>query len=577
MNETSEVRDGMRIDWNVPIPTDDGVVLRCDVYRPIEDGRYPVILSYGPYAKGLPFQVGYPMQWTNMAENHPDVTAGSTNRYQNWELVDPEKWVPDGYVCVRVDSRGAGMSPGYLDVWSPRETRDLYECIEWAAVQPWSSGNVGLNGISYYAMNQWQVASLQPPHLAAICAWEGASDWYREVARHGGILSDFADIWYPLQVASVQYGLGSRAVQSPLTGESVAGDVDLPEEELRCNRADLPADYLDHELCDDYYQSRNPDWSKVVVPLLSAANWGGQGLHPRGNVEGFTQSASEQKWLEVHGLAHWTHFYTDYGRTLQKRFFDHFLKGEANDWLEQPRVYLNVRRVDGFVGRAEQDWPIPRTRWTKLYLAPSSCALSWWPIAEPSSASFEALGDGLTFLTQPLAHETEITGPLAAKLFVSSTTADADLFLIVRVFRPDLQEITFQGALDPHTPIAQGWLRCSLRKLDPARTLPHRPYHAFDERQPLSPSQVYEVEVEIWPTSLVVPAGCRIGLSVRGKDYEYMGEDDPNKPMPYPARGVGPFTHTNPRDRPPELYGGTTTLYAGGERESYLLLPVIPE
>src|SRR6266545_783015 len=341
----TELRNGMRIDWDAPIPMDDGLVLRADVYRPVEQGQYAVILSYGPYAKGLAFQEGYPLQWQRMAEQHPDVRAGSTNKYQNWEVVDPEKWVPHGYACVRVDSRGAGNSPGYLDCWSPRETKDLYHCIEWAGTQPWSNGKVGLSGISYYAMNAWQVAALQPPHLAAICPWEGASDWYREVHRHGGILCDFAANWYPRQVISVQQGRGNRAPKSPIHGEPVAGPLYLADEELDRNRADLAADVLAHPLDDEYYRGRTPDFSKITVPLLSAANWGGQGLHPRGNFEGFSRSSSAQNWLEVHGLEHWTHFYTNYGRDLQKRFFDHFLKGLDNGWDKQPRVQLQVRRA----------------------------------------------------------------------------------------------------------------------------------------------------------------------------------------------------------------------------------------
>src|SRR5487761_2573129 len=139
----SEIRDGMRIDWDVAIGMDDGLVLRADVYRPVADGRYPVILSYGPYAKGLAFQEGYPSAWQRMVSEHPDVAYGSTNKYQNWEVVDPEKWVPDGYVCVRVDSRGTGHSPGVMEVWSPRERKDYHDCIEWAAAQPWSNGKVG--------------------------------------------------------------------------------------------------------------------------------------------------------------------------------------------------------------------------------------------------------------------------------------------------------------------------------------------------------------------------------------------------------------------------------------------------
>ena len=185
-----EIRDGMRIDWDVPVEMDDGLVLRADVFLPVPEGRYPVILSYGPYAKGLAFQDGYAGAWERMAQNHPDVTAGSSNLYQNWEVVDPEKWVPHGYAVVRVDSRGCGCSPGDIDHFSPRETADFYECIEWAGVQPWSNGKIGLNGISYYAINQWHVASLQPPHLAAMCVWEGAADWYRDMTHHGGILCE---------------------------------------------------------------------------------------------------------------------------------------------------------------------------------------------------------------------------------------------------------------------------------------------------------------------------------------------------------------------------------------------------
>jgi uncharacterized protein len=153
MSLKSEVREGMRIDWDVPITMEDGIVLRADVYRPTGEGRFPVILTYGPYGKWLAFQDGYPDQWRIMSGEHPDVTAGSSNKYQNWEVVDPEKWVPDGYVCVRVDSRGCGRSPGYIDTWSAREARDFYHCVEWAALQPWSTGKIGLNGISYYAMN----------------------------------------------------------------------------------------------------------------------------------------------------------------------------------------------------------------------------------------------------------------------------------------------------------------------------------------------------------------------------------------------------------------------------------------
>jgi predicted acyl esterase len=280
----------------------------------------------------------------------------------------------------------------------------------------------------------------------------------------------------------------------------------------------------------------------------------------------------------MHGLEHWTHFYTDYGTRLQKEFFDHFLRGVDNGWDKSPRVRLNVRHADGrFVERLENEWPLARTRWTKYHLDLAGGVLTEKPIAAGQKVEFEALGDGVTLYLPPFSQETEFTGPAAARLFISSSTSDADLFLIVRAFRPDGSEITFQGALDPNTPIGQGWLRASHRKLDARKSLPYRPYHTHDEQQPLTPGKIYELNIEIVPTCIVLPPGHRIALSIRGKDYEYPGElSEFAKTFHYAHRGVGPFQHADPKDRPPKIFGGKVTLYSGGDRESYVLMPVIP-
>jgi predicted acyl esterase len=568
----------MRITWHAPVEMDDGVVLRADVYRPSGEGRHPAILTYGVYGKGLAFQDGYPAQWEKMLADHPEVAAGSTNEYMNWETVDPERWVPEGYAVVRVDSRGAGWSPGFLETRSSRETQDLYQCIEWAAQQPWCSGKVGMLGISYYASNQWRVAALQPPHLAAIIPWEGLADTYRDSLYHGGIYCGFQARWFPIQVRTVQHGVGERGPRSRNTGEPVAGPVTLPEEELARSRVDPAPEIKKHPLEDDWHRRTRHDWSKVTVPLLSAANWGGQGLHPRGNFEGFTDSASEQKWLEVHGDTHWSHFYSDYGVQLQKRFFDHFLKGVDNGWDRQAPVQLNVRRPgERFELRMEDEWPLARTRWTRFYLEAPESTLNDQPPARDSAAEYDALGDGVTFWLPPAVEEMEVTGPIAAKLFISSSTVDADLFLVVRAFDPDGAEVTFQGALDPNTPVANGWLRASHRKLDPSRSTPYRPYHSHDELQPLTPGRVYELDVEVWPTCIVLPPGYRLALTVRGRDYEYQGPvSDFGQRFVYAGRGVGPFTHDDPETRPPEIYGGKVTIHTGPSHPSYLLLPVIP-
>jgi hypothetical protein len=463
-----------------------------------------------------------------------------------------------------------------LDIFSPRETQDFYNCIEWAGTQPWSNGRVGLAGISYYAINQWLVAGLQPPHLAAICAWEGAADYYRDWHRHGGILSSFTATWFRNQVIPIQHGMGARGYRDPNSGLLVAGDETLPEETLVQNCVDPYKEALGREFDESWYRERSADWSNITVPLLSCGNWGGHGLHLRGNVEAFMRAASKQKWLEIHGLEHWTLFYTDYGVNLQKRFFDYFLKGFDNGWDKEPPVLLHIRHPgERFVPRKEHEWPLARTQWTRLYLDPAGRRLSWRPVTHAGKAEYRAMQDGITFWSPPFEQETEITGPLAARLFISSSTTDADLFVILQLFDPEGQEVTFHGAVEPAAPLAQGWLRASHRKLDPQLSAEWRPYHTHDECQPLTPGEVYQVEVEIWPTSIVIPPGYRLALTIQGSDFEREQESGQLQALGR-FRGSGPFVHKDPWDRRLEIFGGRVTVYSDADQPSYLLLPIIP-
>lgn len=571
----SEVANGMRIDWDVEIPLSDGSFVRADIYRPIDEGSYPVLLAHGPYAKGLHFADGFPAAYEGLLRDHPEIARDSSTRYFNFETPDPERWVPNGYVCIRVDSRGAGCSPGVIDFFSPRETQDLFECIEWAGEQLWSNGKVGLLGISYYAANQWQVAALRPPHLAAICPFEGFSDFYRDLVRHGGMLSTFMIRWYPAQVLNVQYGLGENGRVSRFAGTPIGGPVTLGETELAANRIDIKSTLLAHPFCDEYFSARTPDLAKIDVPLLSMGNWGGMGVHLRGNIEAFVRSGSSQKWLEMHGLEHWTEFYTDYGIDLQRRFFDHFLKNEDNGWDKEPPLLLQIRHVDGYKQRKEGQWPLERTQWTQFHLDTKKRLITPDVIGTPDTASFHALKEELVFETEPFTKETEITGPVAAKLFVSSTTSDADLLLTLRLFDPEDREVLFVGAVDPNVPLTQGWLRASRRKLDPSKSLPWRPFHSHDEAEPLEPGVVYALDIEIWPTCIVVPQGYRLKLTVSGHDFDH-GLPEP-MPQIYGVsqRGSSVMLHDEPTDRPSDIYGGITTVHTGEGHNSYLLLPVI--
>ena len=325
----SEIRDGMKIDWDAPIEMDDGVVLRADVFRPVADGKYPVILSYGPYAKGLAMQEGYKSQWLRIVKAAPEVLEGSSNKYQNWELFDPEKWVPDGYVLVRVDSRGAGRSPGYLETWSPREAKDIARLRRLgrrAAV------------VERQGRPARHLVLLDEPVAGGAAASRSTSPRCASGRARRTITASFAAT-AASSATSIRAGIrarsppcstasATRGAKSAVTGEPVAGPLNLSDDELKKNRADCDGDALRHRLIDDYHKARLPKFEDIETPLFSAANWGGMGLHPRGNFEGFLRAGSKQKWLEVHGDTHFTLFYAKYGQDLQRQFFDHFLKGD---------------------------------------------------------------------------------------------------------------------------------------------------------------------------------------------------------------------------------------------------------
>lgn len=569
MSSVDGVPSGIQFEHDIQIPLRDGASVCADVFRPDKPGHYPVVVAQGPYGKDPWIGAAYAAEWADFVERYPEVVKdGSSGRLIAWEFVDPERWVPRGYVVVTVDVRGQGKSPGYYDPYSPRETNDYFDVIEWAGTQEWSSGRVGLIGVSYMAANQWQVAALRPPHLTAMIPWEGSCDLYRDTSHPGGILSNrYPATWWINQIMVNQHGNGDTPYHDRFSDEPTTGPP-LSQAQLDLNRAPIASSALFRPLDGPYYWERTPDLDRIQVPLLSAANWGGAGLHLRGNIEGFVQAGSRQKWLFTHSGVHFHDFYLSHGVELQQRFFDHFLRDIDNGWDAEPPVQLLIRRPESSERRAEEAWPIPRTVWTAAALT-ADCGLDLEPgsaDAQPGSVSFDALTESLTFLTSPLGSDIEITGPVALVLWVSSTTTDADLFVALRAFDGDRVEMTFEGAHHVHVPIGLGWLRASHRKLDEERSLPYRPFHTHDERQPLVPGKVYRLDIEIQPTSFVAPEGYRLALTVGGTDYRPPG-----------ANGPGPLDHDDPTDRPASVYGGRTTLHLGGEYPSNILLPVIPE
>ena len=543
------------IEADVDVPMRDGARLKADVFRPDDAGKFPAILNLGPYQKDK--------LWIP-----PPTLEEKPNPYMNWETVNPEWWVPKGYAAVRVDGRGSGKSPGQCEPWSLAEAIDFYDAIEWAAAQPWCNGKVGLSGISYYAINQWFVANLQPSSLKAIIPWEGFADLYRDALFHGGLLSVFMTNWF---TAHLMHHTVGRASQN------------LPD----AWQINTPWFWLHNNLDRGAFRGAQAQWDKITVPMLTVGNWSGMALHLRGNTEAFMRAASKHKKLRIQAGTHVHPFYTEEGRRDQLRFFDYWLKGVDNGVMDEPPVKLAIRKgKDEIEWRHEHEWPLKRTQWTKLYFdlskaadgkeprvgalvpdKPAKSASCTYPssslgsMGSTSAASSQVMGGGIkpgmgvALETPPLEQDTEATGPLAATFYVSSESEDMDLFLTLRNIGTDNEEIMETGQQGTSVPVAKGWLRASHRELDPELTLPYRPYHKHTRRLYLKPGQIVKVEVEIWPTSMVFRKGHRIRLDVQPRD------------------GVGSQSYMHYHA---DYNTGSNTIHAGGEHESYLLLPVIP-
>jgi uncharacterized protein len=563
----------MSVDKDVAIKLSDGALVRADVYRPLAAGRYPALISYGPYGKDSHIsQFMGAEAWEGLKGRRPGIVGGTSGKYIVFERPNPEQWVLHGYAVVHVDCRGAGRAPGKLDVNSPQEFLDFHDAIEWTGAQPWCNEKVGLLGISYYAAGQWMVASYRPKYLAAMLPWSGTCDFYRDRTRQDGIFaSGFLKRWWNRSVLRNQHGNPDTTCRDLYTGEPATGAAVLSPEQLAENRSDYLGDVLAHPLNDSFYRERTPDLSKIDCPALVIANWGGLGLHLRGTIRGYLGIASREKWLKVQSGSYFHTFLQPQNVAMQKRFFDRYLKDIGNRWESEPPVEVEVRGPADTVKRVARadTWPLPETQWTRFFLDAASKTLDTGQPRHAASASYPALSQGVTFSTSAWARDVEIVGPVKAKLFVSSSTPDMDIFATVCAFDADGQEMTFIAAPEPKSPVTQGWLRVSQRKTDPRRSTEYLPFYPHDERQPLTPGEIYEVDLEIWPMALALPQGSRLTLTIQGKDFERPGATGP-------LRGVAWFTHDDPIDRPPDLFAGTNALHTGGERQSYLLLPMLP-
>jgi predicted acyl esterase len=556
-SEISQPKDhGMIVEKDVKIPLRDGGYLYADIFRPdTVTEKFPAIANITVYNKDK--------LWIP-----PNDLEEEANPYMNWEAANPMWWVPRGYVCVRIDSRGTGKSPGRCEPSSYQESLDFYDCIEWLAKQDWCSGNLGTLGISYHAACQWRLANLNPPSLKAIIPWEGRADQYRDQAYHGGIFSmGFLGNWINQHMA--RHLLGRTRKYNP--------DSFSP---------DMLWQYLSHDLDSEWWRMCSARWDQIKVPVYSVGNWGGWGLHLRGNTEAYLCAASKQKKLRIHTGDHFRPFHSNEGKVDQLRFFDYWLKGIQNGIMDEPPIKLEIRTGGSkkpYAFRFENEWPLARTQWTKMYFSiekersPDESQVEGRLLPEQittsrkisysgsnpnkagigSGSSAPGIGrSGISFVTDPMVKDTEITGPLMANLWVSSTSEDMDVMVTLRNIDPEGKEVFELGQQGQPVVLTKGWLRASHRKLDPIKSLPYRPYHAHNERLWLEPDLPVECQIEIISTCIVLKKGHQLRVDIHAQD----------------SAGSGNFTHFHADYNEDAIH----TFYTGGAMNSYILLPIIP-
>jgi predicted acyl esterase len=578
-NELRRNIRGITKQTDVRIPLRDGTYVCADIFRPADDAQHPIVMNKGFYGKSFEHgTIGNDEVADEKEELEDRYFSGNPDglQYENHESVDSSVWVPQGYVCIRVDSRGVGNSPGLQAPFSVQQAEDYYDAIEWAGVQPWSNGNVGLWGMSYLAITQHSVASLQPPHLKAMIALGTDSDLYNEAIYGGGIYGQGFWTWWRAVMAGHNY-IGERRET-----DWMARMLSTPFNDPEAYGANGSIFML-------------PDVSKATAPVWIVGPQTGVVIHQLGSSETFNRSTNVKAKRFDFVDAWFPHSYRQSTIAEHTAFFDHWLKGIDNDVMDGAPVRVQVRSGNGghYVSE-ETEWPIARTEYRRWYL---DATPSDWegdgkrsdfgritdgvPAVE-ASASYDAHLDlgkpipappgyvggtprwstGVTFISEPTTEEMVLAGYMKVGLWVSSTSADMDVFASLRVLDPNGREIRYESLVPPVDPAfihptGHGLLKVSHRKIDEARSTEYWPVqtHLESDYAPLVDGEVVAIEVGLNPSTALIPKGSRLRIDIQ-----------PSSPSGLTSRAYDESYHA----------GATNAVYTGPDHPSYVQLPIVP-
>ena len=542
----------MKVEDDVYVVMRDGVRIACRIYRPDAEGRFPTLFAPSPY------------QYDTDDIPHSSLFL--------WREVGPVPWYvrEHGYAYVHADVRGSGKSGGEYGMMTREEQRDSYELIEWIGRQPWSNGNVGGIGQSYYAWSQWFMGADNPPSLKCIAPYDGFTDIYRDSAYHGGIYCEFLVWWYNMLRANNLM----RAASNP-NGRSMERDV--------------AGEILQHQTYDDWWKERSPieRIPEIKVPIFSIGHWGKAGLHLRGNINGYSAATAPKKLLitggrdvfEVHEMFDEVAFHE---KELLP-FYDHYLKGIKTDYTKRSPVRVFVRGRNEY--RDYSDWP-PLAQPKSFYLGSAATgsvtsladgSLSDKPpaasggstqykypdplwrfgVVVPTQFGPDPIARVLTFTTPPLEEDVEAVGEIVLELFASSTNTDTDFIVKLADQSPQPANERAQGRQPASVNVTKGWFRASHREKDESKSRPMRPFYTHSDPQPIEPGKVYKFEIELLPCAYLFKKGNRIRLEISNADspmtdslfsHQYMwykvGTDTILHDASYPSRLILPIAKT---------------------------------